>query len=309
MKDLLQKQKTVKNRIICSGIGLHSGKKVNMVINPAGVNQGIVFKRNDIKDKSPFIKALYNNVTETNLGTTISNQEGVSVATIEHLMSALACFGIDNAIIEVDVPEIPVMDGSSAPFVFLIECAGVKTLDAPRNYIKVLKEISYQDGDKTVSLKPSEEFKCSFEIDFANAVVGIQKKTMTINEDIYKDEIAKARTFGFVHEVEYLRQNGLAMGGSLENAIVIDGDKILNKSGLRYSDEFVRHKILDAIGDLYLAASPILGAYDSKKGGHGLNNVILHKLFTDTTNYKMVHVQVPTKVHSHVELEPLAIAV
>lgn len=272
-------QKTLIKSVKCSGVGLHTGIEVMMRLVPAPVGTGIVFKRVDIEGKDQNIKAQFDNVTETRLGTTISNQDGVKVSTIEHLLSAIYAYGLDNLYIEIDGPEVPVMDGSAAPFMFFIECAGVKTISAPKEYIRITKTVRVSEDDKFAELKPSEEFKMNFDIDFESSAIGQQALSLTFSHHFFKIEIARARTFGFAHEVEMLRNMGLARGGSMDNAIVIEDGKILNKNGLRYNDEFVRHKLLDAVGDLSLAGKTIIGEYTAYKSGHDLNNKLLRAVF------------------------------
>lgn len=287
-------QHTLKNAVKCSGVGVHSGEIANITLKPADVNTGITFIRTDITDKNNVVPATWDAVTETQLCTVISNEDGVTVSTIEHLMSALLACGIDNAIVEIDGAETPIMDGSAEPFVFLIECTGRQKQNAPRKTLRILKEVVVVDGDKTVTLSPSETTVFSLEIDFPNTIVGTQRYDIAMSRNAYKSEISRARTFGFLHEVEYLRKIGLARGGSLENAIVIDGDKILNDGGLRYKNEFVRHKILDAIGDLYLAGAPIMGHYNGIRAGHAMNNKILRALFAQSDAYDFITTQPST---------------
>ena len=275
------KQKTFKNSISCVGVGLHSGNKVSMVLMPGKPNSGIVFKRTDIRGTGAFIKAIWKNVVETTLCTTLGNDDGVTVSTVEHLMAALSASGIDNAVIEVNGPEVPVMDGSAAPFNFLIECAGTVEQDKPRRYIRVLKAISIGDDEKSVSIVPSDGFFVDFDIDFESTAVSRQSFSICMAGKNFKNEVSRARTFGFLHEVEALRAAGLAKGGSLENAVVISGDKIINEDGLRYDDEFVRHKVLDAVGDLYLAGGGLLGYFHGVCSGHEANNQLLRALFAD----------------------------
>lgn len=280
------RQRTLKTAIGCSGIGLHSGAKVTMVLQPAPANSGISFRRTDIAGRGAIVPALWSNVGDTRMNTCLVNESGVQVGTVEHLLSALAGMGIDNCVIEINGPEVPVMDGSAAPFLFLIECAGTVEQDAPRQAIRVLKRVTVTDGDKSATLSPSAGgFRLNFHIDFASAAIGRQDFSVALTKGAFKAEISRARTFGFEHEVAYLRANGLARGGSLDNAVVIDstGSRVLNDDGLRYGDEFVRHKILDAVGDLSLAGAPILGIYDGVRSGHALNNVLLRSLFADQT--------------------------
>jgi UDP-3-O-[3-hydroxymyristoyl] N-acetylglucosamine deacetylase len=283
-----QKQKTLERKVSCIGVGLHSGQPVKLQLNPANINHGIVFKRSDISGFDNIIPAQFDKVTKTQLGTTLSNEQGTIIATVEHLMAALWGCGIDNALIEVDGPEIPIMDGSSEPFVFLAECAGIKDQEEDRKVIKVLKQVEVRDGDKFAIVKPSDDFAIDLEIDFNSKAISNQKWVYSSSQVSFKTDLCRARTFGFEHEVEYMRSQGLARGGSLENAIVISGDKILNKEGLRYNNEFVRHKLLDCIGDFYLAGNRIQGNFTAYKSGHGLNNKLLHKLFEDKSAYEII---------------------
>ena len=280
------RQRTLKTAIGCSGVGLHSGAKISMVLKPAEAATGIVFHRTDIAGRGAMVPALWSNVGDTRMNTCLVNDAGVQVGTVEHLLSALAGSCVDNCIIEINGPEVPVMDGSAAPFLFLIECAGTVEQDLPRQAIRVLKRVSVSDGDKTATLRPAVGgFRLNFHIDFASAAIGRQDFSVNLTKSNFKAEISRARTFGFEHEVAYLRANGLARGGSLDNAVVIDstGSRVLNDDGLRYGDEFVRHKILDAVGDLFLAGAPLLGVYDGVRSGHALNNQLLRALFADQT--------------------------
>lgn len=277
-------QKTLKNRIKCSGIGLHSGAKVNMALLPALPDTGIVFRRVDLPGK-PLVRARYDQVTDLQLCTSVGAGPGVSVGTVEHLMAAFAGLGVDNAVVELDGPEVPVMDGSSAPFVFLIECADLIEQVAPRRFLKILKPVEVREGKASASLAPGDGFTLGFEIEFANPLIGRQIAEFRLESGRFKAELARARTFGFVQEVEQLRAMGLARGGSLENAVVLGADRILNDEGLRFDDEFVRHKALDALGDLFLAGAPIVGRYEGCRSGHALNNKLLHALFADETAY------------------------
>lgn len=272
-------QHTLTNRVSCVGVALHTGAKVAMALNPAPANTGIVFKRTDISGADNLVPALYKNVTGTMLGTTISNASGVSVGTIEHLMAALWGCGVDNALIELDGAEVPIMDGSSEPFVFLIECAGISEQNAPRRVIEILKKVEVTDGDKHASIAPSSHFGVSLEIHFGNNAIASQKHEFAAADVSFKTDLSRARTFGFEHEVSKLREMGLARGGSLDNAIVVSGDKVLNEGGLRYNDEFVRHKVLDCIGDVYLAGGVLQGHISASRTGHALNNKLLHALF------------------------------
>ncbi len=282
------KQKTLKSAISCTGIGLHSGEKITMTLSPADVNTGIQFRRTDIAGGGAEISAAFDSVCDSRLCTTIGYEQGKTIATIEHLMAALAGVGIDNAIVEVGGAEVPVMDGSSAPFLFLIDCAGVEEQDAPRKAIRVLKPVSIVDGDKSANLAPSDGFSLDFHIEFDNPTIGTQSMSVDMTDAVFKNEIARARTFGFLHEAEALWAAGLAKGASLDNAVVVSGDKIMNEDGLRFEDECVRHKILDAIGDLYLAGGTLQGHYTGTKASHALNNQLLHELFSDPANYEIV---------------------
>ncbi len=284
---IVVKQKTLKSAISCTGVGLHSGEKVSMTIIPADVDAGITFRRTDVAGQAMEVKAAFNSVCDTRMCTTIGVQ-GKSIGTVEHLMAALAGAGIDNALIELGGAEVPVMDGSAAPFLFLIDCAGVVEQDAPRKAIRVRRLVKVGDGETSAALSPSAGFSIDFAIDFSSPAVGRQAMTLGLNGGIFKDEIARARTFGFLHEAEALWAAGLAKGASLDNAVVVSGDKIMNEDGLRFDDECVRHKILDAFGDLYMAGAPILGHYTGYRSSHALNNQLLHALFADARNYEIV---------------------
>ncbi len=283
-------QRTLKSSIACVGVGLHSGSKVTMVLHPAEADSGIRFHRTDIAGNGAVIPARWDCVSDTRLNTCVADENGVGVRTIEHLMSALNGMGIDNALIDISGPEVPVMDGSAAPFLFLVECAGVVEQDAPRRAIKVLKTVSVQDGDKLASLSPDDAFSVRMEIDFPVAAIRRQECLLDLSEGRFKSEISRARTFGFEQEVAAMRAAGLGRGGSLENAVVIasDGEGVLNDEGLRYDDEFVRHKALDAVGDLYLAGAPLLAAFHGVRTGHALNNRLLRALFADDSAWTLV---------------------
>jgi UDP-3-O-[3-hydroxymyristoyl] N-acetylglucosamine deacetylase len=274
-------QKTLKAPIHCTGIGLHSGVKAGLTLRPAPVDTGILFRRLDGAGGPVEIPAHWSNALESALCTTLSDGKQTTILTIEHLMSALAGSGIDNCVVELSGPEVPIMDGSSAPFVFLIECAGVVEQKAARQMIKVLKPVQVGDDRAWASLEPDELFSVEFEIDFASKAIARQTASLTLDSARYKHEISKARTFGFLKDVETLRANGRALGGSLDNSIVIDGDVVMNEGGLRYADEFVRHKVLDAVGDLYLAGGPLLGRFRGMRSSHALNRRLLATLFAD----------------------------
>ena len=283
------RQRTLKTSIDCSGVALHSGAKVSMTLHPADAGSGIVFKRTDITGKDAVIPATWDRVTDTRMCTTLGNDDGVTIGTVEHLMAALAGCGIDNALIELDGPEVPIMDGSSQPFVFLIECAGVVEQDATRRVIRVLKTVSINDGEARLS--PGSHLSLDFEIDFGDDLVSRQSLSIGVINGSFAKELAPARTFGFLHDVEALRAAGLAKGGSLDNAVVVSGDGVLNEGGLRYEDEFVRHKVLDAIGDLYLAGAAIIGKFQGVRSGHATNNALLKALFADPDawEYDVLH--------------------
>lgn len=273
-----QHEHTLAGPAICAGVGVHSGERVRLSIRPAPAGTGIVFVRADVTDRDNRVPAAGEAVLDARLNTTIANAEGVTVSTIEHLMAALAALGVSNAVIELDGPELPIMDGSALPFVQLLDRAGFRRQETPQRYIEVLEPIEVVEGDKVARLLPCDRYEMAFEIDFASAAVGRQRVDFVVDEQTFRDEIAAARTFGFAHEVEALRRAGLARGGSLENAVVIDGDRILNPEGLRMEREFVRHKALDAIGDLYVLGAPLLARYEGFKGGHALNNKLVREL-------------------------------
>ncbi|WP_025300744.1 UDP-3-O-acyl-N-acetylglucosamine deacetylase [Candidatus Endolissoclinum faulkneri] len=281
-------QKTLKQSIACSGVGLHSGKDVTMRLCPAPINHGIVFHRTDITDCKQLISARYDNVVDTKLCTVIANKDNICVGTIEHLMAAFAGCEINNALVEVDCTELAIMDGSSEPFVCMIDCAGIVEQDAPRQVIEIRKPITVDIDDKRVTLSPSNCYAIDFEIDFASKAIGRTVWGVEMVNGTFRHEIAQARTFGLLEEVERLQANGLARGGSLDNAIVVDGDKVLNHEGLRFKDEFVRHKVLDCVGDLYLAVAPLIGRVNAVKAGHQINNAALRALFADPSAYKIV---------------------
>ena len=282
-----KKQQTIKSEFSLSGIGLHSGEKVNIVVQPASPNNGIKFIRTDLHNNN-IVKAIWSNVTSTNLSTTISNSKGVSISTIEHLMSALSGMHIDNAKVFINGPEIPIMDGSSRPFVELIENAQLIDQKKSRKIIKVKKKVEVRKKDSYVSISPNNQFSIDFEIDFESHLINKQARQLQLVNGNYKSDISSARTFGFEKDVNELRLNGFALGGSLENAVVVGDKDILNKEGLRFQDEFVRHKILDSIGDLYLAGAPIQGYFCGKKSGHYLNNELLRKLLSDKSNFELI---------------------
>ena len=282
-----KKQQTINSSMSLSGVGLHSGRKVAINIEPAEVNNGIRFIRTDHKDNM-IIEALWSNVTSTNLCTTIANKAGTSVSTIEHLMSALSGMHIDNVNILINGPEVPIMDGSSLPFVEFFESTGLVKQEIDRQIILIKKEVVVTKGDSFTKILPCKQFSIDFEIEFESHLVNKQACQLQLMNGNYKSDISSARTFGFEKDVDYLRAHGFALGGSLENAVVVGDKNILNKEGLRFEDEFVRHKMLDSIGDLYLAGKPIQGYFYGKKSGHFLNNQLLNKLFSDQSNFELI---------------------
>lgn len=302
-------QTTLRNRIGCAGIGLHSGQQVRFTVYPAQANSGIIFRRVDLLGADGLdgsgvcVEARYCNISNTQLGSTLSNASGVSVATVEHLMSAFSGCGIDNARVDLDGPELPVLDGSAAPFVMLLECAGITRLSERRRYIRILNTISVEEDGKHASLSPFDGSAVDFQIDFPGTFIGRQSYAFVAGAGSFKTDIAPSRTFGFLHEVEHLKSLGLARGGTLQNAIVLDGDAILNDGGLRFPDEFVRHKILDAIGDLYLAGAPILGRFEGVRAGHGLNNKLLQALFAQPQAWE--YIEAPVDALRQASIVPL----
>ena len=279
-------QKTLKTAMSCSGIGLHSGKRVDMTLHPAAPGTGIRFLRSDLGGEA--IEARHDNVSDTLLNTSLCHSRGRGVATIEHLMAALAGLGIDNLLVELDGAEVPAMDGSAAPFVFLAECAGIVEQQAPRRVIEILKSVTVADGDSHMTLSPSNGFSISFEISFDHPVIADQSCAIEFGYGVFKRELARARTFGFLSDINKLRENGLALGGSLDNAVVLTSDGIMNDGGLRYLDEFVRHKALDCIGDMYLAGAPLLAHVQCVRSGHRTNNLLLQALFADDSAWRYV---------------------
>lgn len=280
-------QRTLKKEIVCSSIGLHTGRKVNMRIKPAPVDTGIVFVRRDLRDASP-IPAKFNNVSDTTLATSLCFN-GVTVATVEHLLSAFSGMGVDNAIVELDSFEVPIMDGSALPFVDMLKDVGTHLQGNAKKLLVIKKPVSVKEGDANAVLLPAAEFKISYEIEFKHVAIGRQSYSMTFSDEEYEKEICAARTFGFLNEVEYMQAKGLALGGSLKNAVVLDEHKVINKEGLRFPDEFVKHKILDAIGDLFLLGMPIIGHFVAYKAGHHLHNLLLRELMLQTDCWEIVN--------------------
>jgi UDP-3-O-[3-hydroxymyristoyl] N-acetylglucosamine deacetylase len=281
-------QHTLRTPALFAGVGVHTGAYTRVAVHPAGIDEGIVFVRTDVADQDNRVPVSGEAVCKTQLGTVIRNAAGVTVSTIEHLMSALVMLGIDNAVVELDGPEMPIMDGSAEPFVRLLDRAGRRPQAASRRFIEILETVEVVDGDKRAALKPSHRFEMAFEIRFPSAVIGRQAIDMPMDEQAFRREIADCRTFGFVHEVEALRGVGLARGGSLENAVVIEGDRVLNPEGLRRSDEFVRHKALDAIGDLFVLGAPVIGRFEGVLAGHSLNNQLVRALLARADAWRIV---------------------
>ena len=277
------RQRTLKSRINCTGIGLHSNASVSMTLCPAPSDSGVRFRRTDLDRATASVAARVENVIDCRFSTAIGQGEDVCIGTVEHLMAALAGCRVDNALVEIDGPEVPIMDGSAAPFVFLIECSGTVALDAPRQALRILKDVRIDDGERSASLCPATEFSASFELAYDNPVIARQEYFFQFEGGNFKSDLSRARTFCLEQEVDYLRSLGLAQGGSLDNAIVVGEQGILNEGGLRHDDEFVRHKILDAIGDLYLAGAPIQGHFHGVCSGHEMNHRLLNAVFEDSS--------------------------
>ncbi len=282
------KQRTLKNTIRATGVGLHSGDKVYLALHPAEPDTGIRFRRVDL-DPPVMIEARPENVGETMLSTTLVKGD-VKIATVEHLLSAMAGLGVDNAIVDVSAAEVPIMDGSAGPFVFLLQSAGLCEQDAPKKYLRIKQPVRVEEDDKWAAFEPFDGFKVTFTIDFEHPAFPDHLKTavMDVSSTTFVKEVSRARTFGFMRDIEFLRENNLALGGNLDNAIVVDDDKILNEDGLRYADEFVKHKILDAIGDLYLLGYSLVGEFKGFKSGHALNNKLLLTLLDTPDAWEIV---------------------
>jgi UDP-3-O-[3-hydroxymyristoyl] N-acetylglucosamine deacetylase len=277
----LIKQRTLKNMIRATGVGLHTGVKVYLTLRPAAPNSGIVFRRTDLAQPVE-VKANPYAVSDTRLSSCLE-RDGARISTVEHLMSAFAGLGIDNAYVDLTAPEVPIMDGSAGPFVFLLQSAGIEEQGAPKRFIRIVKSVEAADGDKWVRFEPHDGFKLTMSIDFDHPVFEKARQSVCVDFSTtsYIKEVSRARTFGFMQDVESMRAQGLALGGSLDNAIVMDEYRVLNNDGLRYQDEFVKHKVLDAIGDLYLLGHPLIGAFHGHKSGHALNNHLLRRLLED----------------------------
>ena len=282
------RQRTLKNVIRATGVGLHTGEKVFLTLRPAAVNTGIVFRRIDLEPVVD-VKAILDNVSSTRMSTTLE-RDGVRISTVEHLMSAFAGLGIDNVLVDLTAAEVPIMDGSAGPFVFLIESAGVEEQRAPKQFIRIKQSVEISDGDKWAKFDPYDGFKVDLTIDFDHPVVqsSQQHASIDFSESSFIKDVSRARTFGFLDEVEALQEAGLARGGSLDNAIVMDAFHILNDDGLRYRDEFVKHKILDAVGDLYLLGHLLVGAFSAHKSGHSMNNGLLRRLLEAESAWEYV---------------------
>ncbi|RYE05692.1 MAG: UDP-3-O-[3-hydroxymyristoyl] N-acetylglucosamine deacetylase [Rickettsiaceae bacterium] len=280
-------QVTIEHIVSCYGIGVHSGRITHLTLKPAKINTGIMFVRKDIATQTNFIQANYKNVIESSLCTGIRNESKIQVLTIEHLMAALWGCGIDNIIVELDNEEVPIMDGSSKPFVFMIEYAGKKIQNAPKRLLKIVKSIRVAHMDSEIIAEPYDDFKVDLTIEFAHKLIGKQNFTLADTKS-FKEEVAAARTFGFLHELDYLQSKGKALGASLENSIGIDEDIIMNPEGLRCQKEFVKHKLLDLAGDFYTAGSSMLGSFVGHKTSHVLNNYFLHQIFSNPANYQWV---------------------
>lgn len=282
-------QRTIKQSVSVTGIGLHKGDKVKMTLRPAPANTGVIYRRVDLQPHVD-IPARADVVGDTMLCTCLSNQDGHTISTVEHLSSALAGLGIDNLIVEVDSNELPIMDGSASPFIFLLQSAGIEELNSAKRFIRIKKPVRVEEGDKWAEFRPHNGFRVDFKIDFDHPVIRQtrQHMVMDFSSESYIDEVSRARTFGFLKELEFMHANNLALGGSMENAVALDEFRVLNQEGLRYDDEFVKHKILDAVGDLYLAGHNIIGELRAYKSGHGLNNKLLNAMLQDESSYEFV---------------------
>ena len=294
-------QKTIAKNIISSGIGLHSGKKVNLKIKEGLPNSGIIFKRTDVKDKNNIVIPIYHNVCETNLCTTISNEDGIKISTIEHLMAAFYGLGVDNAIVEIDSQEVPILDGSAKNWIELIKKSGIKSLNSPIKIIKIEKNVEINDGEKFIKIEKSNvSLDIDFELIYPNCLIGKQRNKINVyNDDLNK--LFESRTFCKYEDIDKLKSAGFAKGGSLDNAIVVKEYKILNETGLRNDKEFVNHKILDCLGDLYLSGYKIIGSITCSQGGHSLTNKLLRKLFEDKSNYSIFEVKGKNLPHSFID--------
>ena len=301
------KQRTLKNPVQATGVGLHTGERVDLALRPAPANSGIVFRRVDLTPAVE-IRAEAYAVKDTRLSTCLETEQGVRVSTIEHLMSAFAGLGVDNAVVELSSAEVPIMDGSAGTFIFLVQSAGIAEQSAAKQFIRIKKTVEVKDGDKWVRFEPFNGYKLGFTINFAHPVFAATKQNVTIDlgEHSYIKEVSRARTFGFMQEVEALRAQGLALGGNLDNAIVMDEYRVINPDGLRFEDEFVKHKVLDAIGDLYLLGHPLIGAFSGYKSGHALNNALLRALLADAQAWEYVTFDKDEEAPAFLRLQLLA---
>ncbi|MDO5686803.1 MAG: UDP-3-O-acyl-N-acetylglucosamine deacetylase [Neisseria sp.] len=299
------KQRTLHQAITATGVGLHSGERVNLRLLPAAADSGISFRRTDLSGEAArAVRVSPDLINDTRLSSTIVTPDGVRIGTIEHIMSAFCALGIDNILVELDAPEIPIMDGSSLPFIYLLQTAGVVDQDADKRFLRIVQPVEVVEPEKSVRFTPYDGFKVTLTIEFDHPVFHRSAQQMTVDfaGASYLEEIARARTFGFMQEVELMRTHNLGLGGNLNNAIVIDDTEILNPEGLRYGDEFVRHKILDAIGDLYICGHPIIGAFEGYKSGHAINNALLRRILADESAYEWVtfpdNVALPAAFHA-----------
>ncbi len=301
------RQTTLREQVTVSGIGVHSGLPVNLTLNPADADTGIVFSRTDASGREREIRADYRAVTATELATVLGDASGVLCSTAEHILAALRGLGVDNAMVEIDGPEVPIMDGSAAPFVAAIDQAGIVSLNEARRYIKVLKPVRVAKGESFGELRPYESgFRLDIEIDFPSLLIGRQQIALDVTPERFRRDLSRARTFGFMKDVSALWSAGKALGASFENTLVLSENRILNAEGLRYPDEFVRHKALDAVGDLALSGAPIIGAYRSVRGGHRLNHAVLVALMSDPTAYEVVEGRDPRRIRGHAEVTVVA---
>ena len=287
-------QTTLRSKVTFTGTGLHTGRVTRVTVHPASAEYGIWFHRTDVDSRDPMIPARWNSVSNTDLNTRISNDDGVSVSTIEHLMAALAGCGIHNALIDIDGPEVPLLDGSSSPFVAGLLARGVRQLDAPVRAIRVLKPVIVREGDAEACLMPSDDLKIDFEIEFADAAIGHQTKSLTMANGAFVRELSDSRTFCRKADIDAMRERGLIVGGSVTSAVVVDGEDVVTPGGLRHSDEPVRHKMLDALGDLALAGMPILGRYVGRRAGHAMTNKLLRAMFADPSSFVMIECDAET---------------
>jgi UDP-3-O-[3-hydroxymyristoyl] N-acetylglucosamine deacetylase len=301
------RQTTLREQVTVSGIGVHSGLPVNLTLNPADADTGIVFSRTDAAGQEREVRADYRAVTATELATVLGDESGILCSTAEHILAALRGLGVDNAAVEIDGPEVPIMDGSAAPFVAAIDQVGIVSLSETRRYIKVLKPVRVAKGESFGELRPYESgFRLDIEIDFPSVLIGRQSIALDLTADSFRRDLSRARTFGFMKDVSALWSAGKALGASFENTLVLSENRVLNAEGLRYPDEFVRHKALDAVGDLALAGAPILGAYRSVRGGHRLNHAVLVALMSDPTAYEVVEAREPRRIRGHADVAIVA---